>query len=186
MSLSLTTLGRSMAVATITAGAVMIGASTSTAAPALVQPQQPTAATQVTTISDKTTHTVAATLGTGHFVADEATHSIKVTDNSGKTLESIPLTVNGAAAPVSATVGNDGKTLNLKQISFTDTGNQLINQWVWGVQHGGAVGAILGCLIGLFFFVLPGCAIGAAIGGAIGSPNSGQINATFFRLVQGG
>lgn len=177
MSVSIHTLGRSIAIAAITAGAVLIGASTAGAAPA---PQIQTSS-NVSATTDMAAHTVTATLVSGRFVSDAATKSIDVTDAAGKTVESIPLT----AAPVAATVSNDGRALTLKQISFTDTGNQLINEWVWGVQHGGAVGAIIGCILGFWFFVIPGCAIGAAIGGAIGSPNGAQINGTFFRLISG-
>ncbi len=143
MSVSIHTLGRSIAIAAITAGAVLIGASTAGAAPA----QQIQTSSNVSATTDMAAHTVTATLA--------------------------------------ATVSTDGKALTLKQISFTDTGNQLINQWVWGVQHGGAVGAIIGCILGFWFFVIPGCVIGAAIGGAIGSPNGAQINGTFFRLISG-
>lgn|GEM_PF-5741059 len=182
MSVSIHTLGRSIALAAITAGAVLIGTSTASAAPAA--PQAPTAQ-QISTTTDMAAHTMTVTLAGDRFVSNAATQSVDVTDAAGKTLQSIPLTVRGAAAPVAATVSNDGRSMTLKQISFTDTGNQLINEWVWGVQHGGAVGAIIGCVLGFWFFVIPGCVIGAAIGGAIGSPNGAQINGTFFRLISG-
>ncbi|WP_227980758.1 hypothetical protein [Nocardia spumae] len=172
-----------MAVAAITAGALVIGVSTANAGPAAPQPQP--AAEQVTTTTDAAAHSVTATLPSGHFVANDATHAIDITDAAGKVVESFPLTSHGTAVPVAATVSNDGQTLNLKQVAFTDTANQLVNEWVWGVQNGGAVGAIIGCLLGFWFFVIPGCAVGAVIGGAIGSPNSGEINATFFRLLSG-
>jgi hypothetical protein len=176
VSVSIHTLGRSIAIAAITAGAVLIGSATAGAAPAQIQTSSNVSAT-----TDMAAHTVTAKLVSGRFVTDAATKSIDVTDAAGKTVESIPLT----AAPVAATVSPDGKALTVKQISFTDTGNALINQWVWGVQHGGAVGAIIGCILGFWFFVIPGCVIGAAIGGAIGSPNSAQINGTFYRLISG-
>lgn len=183
MSVSIQTLGRSVALAVLTAGAVMIGSSTAGAAPA-PKPQN-VATQQVSATNDTAAHTITATLPTGRFVSDAATHSIDVVDAAGKTTESIPMTVQGKAVPVAAAISNNGRSMTLKQISFTDTGNALVNQWVWGVQHGGAVGAIIGCLLGFWFFVLPGCALGAAIGGAIGSPNSGQINSTFFQLITG-
>lgn len=184
MSLSITTLGRSMAVAAITAGAVVIGAGSAGAAPA-AQPQ-PVAAQQVATTTDAAAHSVTATLGSGHFVANDVARSIDVTDAAGHVVESIPLAVHDTAVPVAADISNNGRSVTLKQVSFTDTANQLVNEWVWGVQHGGAVGAIIGCLLGFWLLIVPGCAIGAAIGGAIGSPNSGQINATFNRLITGG
>ncbi len=184
MSVSIQSLGRSMAIAVITAGAVLIGASTAGAAPAV--PDTTTIKTpQVNSTTDPATHTVTATLTSGRFVQNAATHSIDVTNVQGKPVESIPLTMSGKAIPVAAVVSKDGRGLTLKQVSFTDTGNQLINQWVWGVQHGGAVGAIIGCLLGFWLFVIPGCAIGAAIGGTVGSPNGAQINGTFFRLISG-
>ncbi len=183
MSLSIHTLGRSMAVAAITAGALVIGVSTASAEPAAPAPQP--AAQQLTTNTDPAAHSVTATLPVGHFISNEANHSIDIADATGKVVESFPMALRGEAVPVAATVTNDGQTLNLKQIAFTDTANQLVNEWVWGVQNGGAVGAIIGCLLGFWFFVVPGCAVGAAIGGALGSPNSGEINATFFRLLSG-
>ncbi|WP_216899374.1 hypothetical protein [Nocardia alni] len=184
MSTSIQRLGRSVAIAVITAGAVLVGASTAGAAPA--SSDTTTIKTpQVTSVTDPGLHTVTATLTSDRFVQNAATHSIDVVDAQGKTLESIPLTMRGKAIPVAADVSQNGRAMTLKQVSFTDTGNQLINQWVWGVQHGGAVGAIIGCLLGFWLFVIPGCAIGAAIGGTIGSPNGAQINGTFFRLISG-
>ncbi|WP_157121707.1 hypothetical protein [Nocardia miyunensis] len=184
MSVSIQTLGRSVALAVLTAGAVMIGSSTSGAAPAPKQPQN--VQTQlVSATNDTSAHTITATLPAGKFVSNAAAHSIDIIDAAGKTTESIPMTMHGKSIPVAADISNNGRSMTLKQIGFTDTGNQLVNEWVWGVQHGGAVGAIIGCLLGFWFFVLPGCAIGAAIGGTIGSPNGNQINATFFRLLQG-
>ena len=183
MSVSIQTLGRSVALAVLTAGAVIIGSSTSGAAP-VKQPQN--VETQVVSATNDTSaHTITATLPTGRFVDNTTTHSIDILDAAGKTTESIPMTTKGKAVPVAATISNNGRSMTLKQVAFTDTGNALINQWVWGVQHGGAVGAIIGCLLGFWFFVLPGCALGAAIGGAIGSPNSAQINSTFFLLITG-
>ncbi|MQY19517.1 hypothetical protein [Nocardia macrotermitis] len=184
MTVSIQTLGRSVALAVLTAGAVMIGSSTAGATP-VTQPTQNVATQQVSATNDTTAHTITATLPAGRFVSNAATHSIDIKDVAGKTTESIPMTLHGKTVPVAATISNNGRSVTLKQIAFTDTGNALINQWVWGVQHGGAVGAIIGCLLGFWFFVLPGCALGAAIGGAVGSPNSGQINATFFRLLSG-
>jgi hypothetical protein len=125
------------------------------------------------------------TLASGRFVTDTAAHAVDITDAAGKTFESIPLTVRGTAVPVAATISNDGHALTLKRVSFTDTGNLLINEWVWGVQHGGVVGAVIGCILGYWVFFLLGCAVGAAIGGAIGSPNSGQISGTFSNLISG-
>ncbi|AHH20460.1 hypothetical protein NONO_c56820 [Nocardia nova SH22a] len=184
MSLSIQTLGRSIAVAAITAGALVIGTSTAGAEPVAPAPQ-PAASQQLATNTDPAAHSVTATLPVGQFISNEANHSIDIADATGKVVESFPMTLRGEAVPVAATVSNDGKTLNLKQVAFTDTANQLVNEWVWGVQHGGAVGAIIGCLLGFWFFVVPGCAVGAAIGGTLGSPNGGEINATFFRLLSG-
>src|SRR5437879_6128969 len=184
MSISIPALGRSVAIAAITAGAVLIGASTAGAAPTV--PDTTTVTTQqVTSTTDPVARTVTATLTSGRFVQDVTAHAIDITDAKGKAVETIPLTVRGKVVPVSAAVSKDGHALTLKQISFTDTGNLLINEWVWGVQHGGAVGAIIGCVLGFWFFVIPGCALGAAIGGTIGSPNGAQINGTFFRLITG-
>lgn len=184
MSVSIQTLGRSMALAVLTAGAVMIGSSTSGAAPVAKQPQN--VETQVVSATNDTSaHTITATLPAGRFISNAAAHTIDIVNTAGKTTESIPMTVHGKSIPVAADISNNGRSVTLKQIGFTDTGNQLINEWVWGVQHGGAVGAIIGCLLGFWFFVLPGCALGAAIGGTIGSPNGNQINSTFFRLLQG-
>lgn len=185
MSLFQLTFGRTMAIAAITAGALAIGAGTASAEPAAPQQPQPAATQQLTTATDTAAHTVSATLASGRFVANDAARAIDITDAAGAVVESIPLAVHDTAVPVSAVVSNDGQTLTLKQIAFTDTANQLINQWVWGVQNGGAVGAIVGCLLGFWLFVIPGCAIGAAIGGALTSPNSGEINATFNRLLTG-
>lgn len=162
-----------MAIGLGTAGAVTLPAE---------QTQAPV--TQQVVIANSAAHTVTATLASGHFVANTDSHAIDVTNAAGTTVESIPLTVHGAAVPVAAAVSSDGRALTLRQVGFNDTATLLLNQWMWGMAHGGAVGTFIGCFIGAFFlFVLPGCALGAAIGWTVTNPNSGQVGGTLFNLI---
>ncbi|MBB5912768.1 hypothetical protein BJY24_001635 [Nocardia transvalensis] len=187
MSVSKRAVRRSTTVAVLTAAAVAIGASTAGAdAPAAAQPTPAPAAQQIISSQvDQAAHTATLTLASGTFAMDPAAQAIDVRNVDGQSVGSIPLTVHDSAVPVAGTVSDDGHALTLRQVAFTDTANALVNQWVWGVQNGGAVGAIIGCLLGAWLFVIPGCIVGAAIGGAIGSPNSGEINATFYNLITG-
>ena len=180
LSISFKTLGRSIAIAALTASAVTVGAVTATAEPATVTAQ----ASQVSASLDAATNSITATLASGRFVDNVAAQAIDVLDAAGTTVESIPLTIRGERVPVAATVSADGSALVLRDVSTLDTANALWSQWVWGVTNGGWVGAVIGCIIGAFLFFL-GCIPGIAIGGAIGSPNSGQINGTFVDLLSG-
>ncbi|MDG3009035.1 hypothetical protein G4X40_02595 [Rhodococcus sp. D2-41] len=200
MPVSFKHLGRSVTLAALTASAVAVGGATANAAPA------PTAA-PVSVSTDMAAHSVTATLADGSFAANKAARSIDVVDARGATVESIPLTVAGTAAPIVASISRDGRSLTVQatpasapvghlpagnglvKAAGTDTFNTLIGQWMWGVEHGGGVGAVVGGLLGCLFIgslgCLPGAVPGAAIGGTVASPNSGQINGTFMNLING-
>jgi hypothetical protein len=182
LSISFKTLGRSIAIAALTASALTVGAVTASAEPATATATAQ--ASQVSASIDAATSTITATLASGRFVDNVAAQAIDVLDAAGATIESIPLTVSGERVPVAATVSPDGSALVLRDVSTLDTANTLWSQWVWGVTNGGWVGAVIGCLIGAFLFFL-GCIPGIAIGGAIGSPNSGEINGSFVDLLSG-
>lgn len=174
------TLGRSIAIAALTASALTVGAATANAAPAPQQVQTQ----QVSATTDSAAHSVTASLASGKFVNNVASHSIDVLDAAGQAIESIPLTIEGQTVPIAASVSQNGDALTLHQVDTAGTANKLWGQWLWGVSNGGGVGAAVGCLIGWFVLIF-GCFIGGAIGGAITSPNSGEINGTFNDLIAG-
>ncbi len=173
-------LGRSIAIAALTASAITVGAVTASAAPV----PQNVQTQQVSATVDSVTHSVTATLASGMFVNNLVSHSIDVLDAAGQAIETIPLTIEGQAVPIAATVSQNGDALTLHQADAVGTANRLWGQWLWGVTNGGGVGAAVGCLIGWFFLIF-GCFIGGAIGGAVTSPNSGEITATFNDLIAG-
>lgn len=174
------TLGRSIAIAALTASAVTVGSVNASAAPAPQQVQTQ----QVSATTDSAAHSVTATLASGKFVNNVASRSIDVLDAAGHAIETIPLTIEGQMVPIAATISQNGDALTLHQVDTAGTANKLWGQWLWGVNNGGGVGAAVGCLIGWFFFVV-GCLVGGAIGGAVSSPNSGDITGTFNDLIAG-
>lgn len=204
MPVSFKHFGRSVTLAALTASAVAVGGATANATPA---PAPAAAAVPVAVSTDLAAHSVTATLPGGLFAANKSTRSIDVVNARGVTVESIPLTVDGIAAPVVASISRDGRSLTVQatpasapvghlpagnglvQAAGADTFNVLIGQWMWGVEHGGGVGAVVGGLLGCLFIgslgCVPGAVPGAAIGGALTSPNEGQINGTFMDLING-
>ena len=72
-------LGRSIAIAALTASAVTVGAATASAAPA----PQNVQTQQVSATVDSAAHSVTATLASGMFVNNLASHSIDVLDAAG-------------------------------------------------------------------------------------------------------
>lgn len=171
--MNLTRLGRSAAIATISAAALAVGAATGAGAAPAAQ-QSPAAA--VDGQSD------ALILDAGAFSFTQGDGAIDVRDASGAVVESIPLTLPGTdvAAPIDARIGDGGRTLTVQRVEADAVGqfNKLVGEWLWGVQNGGAFGAAVGSFVGCWLLAF-GCIPGMIIGGALGSPNAAQIQQTF-------
>jgi len=170
--MNLTRLGRSAAIAAVSAAAIAVGATTTAAA----APQPAPAHQQADSV----------VLDAGAFSFAAADGAVEVRDASGTVVESIPLTLPGTGidAPVDATVGADGRTLTLERVEADAVGqfNKLVGEWIWGVQNGGAFGAAIGSVVGCWLLVF-GCIPGLVLGGAMGSPNAAQMQQTFMDML---
>lgn len=136
-------------------------------------------------IDTQTPGAVTTILDAGAFRLGSDGTAVAIVDDAGTTLASIPLaySVDGAVYPVSAVVGNDGRSLNLvpalpSQIHpvYSPAAYQnVVNQIEIGWRNGGSVtagiGAGIGAAVGCVLFLFVGCIPGAAIGVTLGVVN---------------
>lgn len=176
--MNLTRFGRNAAIATLSATAITVGATT-TATTAAAAPAAPDAG-QFQQRADR------LTLDAGPYSFTASDGGIDLLDQGGRVIESIPLTLPGTdvAAPIDARIGDSGRTLTVDRVEADAVGqfNKLVGEWLWGVQNGGAAGAAIGSFAGCWLLTF-GCIPGMILGGAIGSPNAAQMQQTFADML---
>ena len=116
---------------------------------------------------------IVATVGGGEFELTADRSAVTLADATGNVVERLPLSyvAHGQEVPLAAAIADDGQTLTLTPASaplqYISPGQDWFMAELQHAAPGALVGAIIGGLIGIFFFgigLIPGAAIGAVIG----------------------
>ena len=116
---------------------------------------------------------IVATVGGGEFELTADRSAVTLADATGNVVERLPLSyvAHGQEVPLAAAIADDGQTLTLTPASaplqYITPGQDWFMAELQHAAPGALVGAIIGGLIGIFFFgigLIPGAAIGAVIG----------------------